>query len=479
MRKILYIVLCCCLFSSCESFLTEDIKGTQTSKTIFQTEEDANLALTGIYNNLSFTTSSNFIWVFGDVASDDAVKGGSAGDQSDIGYINDFNIKTDNGVLVTYWQFAYEAISRCNNLIHGDFGSDVDNKIKESFIAQAKFVRAYYYFNLVNIWGQVPLRLEPNSPANVNLSLSEVNLIYEAIDKDLREASDVLPVVTTTANAGQVTKGAALGLLAKSKLYQKKWGDCIQVITTEIQPLNIYELEEVYSDLFKLGAEDSKEVLFAVRHLSNQGPGVGNSLNQWFAPSVEGGYYFNAPTDSYVASFDEKTIYNETDPRLDASIGRPGEPWLNDNVFQEEWSVTGYLVKKYNQPLSEVSAGAKGDGGLPYLYMRYADVLLMLAEAYTQSNNLDKAVTPLNLVRNRADLSNINPTTKEKMLTTIYLERRRELGFEFHRFFDLMRWGKDIAQQALGSNFFWSEPRYYFPIPQSELDANTGIKNNK
>lgn len=477
MKKILYIVLCCCFFTSCESFLNEELKGTHTSKTIFKTQDDADLALTGVYNSLSFTSSSNFIWVFGDVASDDAVKGGASGDQSDIGYISDFNIRADNGVLVTYWQFAYEAISRANNVIHGDFGGDIDNAIKESYIAQAKFVRAYYYFNLVNIWGKVPLRLEPNTPQNVNMALSEVELIYTAIDSDLRDATSLPASYSKPEDAGKVTKGAALGLLAKSKLYQKKWGECIKIITEEIQPLNIYDLEPVYANLFKLGAENSKEVVFAVRHLSGQEPGAGNSLNQWFAPAVEGGYYFDAPTQSFASSFDEKTIYSKTDPRLDASIGRAGEKWLNGNDFESDWSITGYLVKKHDQPLSQVAAGAKGDGGLAYLYLRYADILLMLSESYAQQNNeLGKAAAALNLVRNRADLSSLNPITQQQMLDAIYLERRRELGFEFHRFFDLMRWGKDIAKQALGPNFFWEEPRYYFPLPQSEVDANHGIK---
>ncbi|WP_419033270.1 RagB/SusD family nutrient uptake outer membrane protein, partial [Dysgonomonas gadei] len=139
------------------------------------------------------------------------------------------------------------------------------------------------------------------------------------------------------------------------------------------------------------------------------------------------------------------------------------------------WSITGYLVKKHNQPLAEVPAGTKGDGGLPYIYLRYADILLMKAEAYTEANDLDMAAAALKLVRDRAGLAYTKPVNQEQMRSVIYLERRRELGFEFHRFFDLMRWGKDVATQALGSDFKWQEPRYYFPIPQNELDSNNGI----
>ena len=478
MKKIITIltILGIFSFSSCNDFLDEELDGEYTSNNIYNTEEEANLALTGVYNSLSFTTSSNMIWVFGDVASDDAVKGGSASDQAEIGMIDEFNIKSDNGILLSYWKFAYEGINRANNVIHANYGAGVDDGVKQQMIAQAKFIRAYYYFNLVNIWGKVPLRIEPVRTSNVNMGLSEVAQIYSRIEQDLNDAAGVLPPsYTQTADKGRITKGAAYGLLAKVQLYQKKWDDCITTITTKLEPLGLYGLEANYEDLFKLGAEDSREAIFSILHESNQNPGLGNSLNQWFAPLVEGGYYFNAPTNNYVLSFSEQTTTGQTDPRLDASIGRSGKEWLNDDVFDLTWSITGYLVKKHNQPLAEVPAGTKGDGGLPYIYLRYADILLMKAEAYTEANDLDKAAAALKLVRDRAGLAYTKPVNQEQMRSVIYLERRRELGFEFHRFFDLMRWGKDVATQALGSDFKWQEPRYYFPIPQNELDSNNGI----
>jgi len=474
--SILSIIIGLFIFSSCDDFLNEELEGEYTSDNIYNTEEEADLALTGVYNSLSFTTSSNMMWVFGDVASDDAVKGGSASDQAEIGLIDEFNIKSDNGILLTYWQFAYEGINRANNVIHGSYGSGIDNNVKELMIAQAKFVRAYYYFNLVNIWGKVPLRLEPVNPSNVNKGLSEVSAIYSRIETDLSEAAAILPkTYANSADQGRITKGAAYGLLAKAQLYQKKWGDCITTITTLLEPLGIYGLETNYEDLFKLGAENSRETIFAIRHESNQNPGVGNSLNQWFAPLPEGGYYFNAPTNNFVLAFSEQTTTGQTDPRLDASVGRSGKPWLNGDVFDFTWSPTGYLVKKHNQPLAEVPAGTKGDGGLSYIYLRYADILLMKAEAYTENNKLEDAAASLKLVRDRAGLAYTKPVNKDQMRSVIYLERRRELGFEFHRFFDLMRWGKEVATQALGSNFRWQEPRFYFPIPQTELDSNNGI----
>lgn len=462
-------------FTSCESFLDEPLKGEYSSATIFNSADEAQLTLTAAYNNLSFTTSSNMIWVFGDIASDDAVKGGNPGDQTDIASIDNFEVKSNNGILLTYWTFTYEGISRANNVINGVYKSGIDDATKQQMIAEAKFIRAYHYFNLVNIWGKVPLRLEPTSPSNVNLGLSEVADIYTQIETDLKEAAAVLPATYGAADKGRITKGAAFGLLAKAQLYQKKWDECIATITNNVEPLG-YTLESNYANLFKLGAENSNEVLFAVRHLSNKNPGLGNSLNQWFSPLIENGYYFNNPTASYVAAFDETTTDGKTDPRLDISIGRDGHAWVNGEPFDPTWSVTGYLVRKHDQPSSEVPTGTKGDGGLPYIYLRYADIVLMKAEAYTEKGNLSEGVTALDKVRARAGLDKVKAVSQPQMLSAIYTERRRELGFEFHRFFDLMRWGQVVATEALGPNFKWVSPRYYFPLPQTEVDSNHGIK---
>ncbi len=475
------------IFSSCDDFLTEELKGEYSTKTLYTTQESALMALTGVYNGTNFTSSNNLIWVFGDVASDDAVKGGNPGDQADIGLIDAFNISSDNGVLLNYWTFCYELVARTNNVIAYVPGINMDPGLRNRIVAEAKFFRALVYFNLTNIWGKVPLKLEPQTtPDKVYVPFSEVSAIYSQIEKDLTDAAGILPAYYSgSSDQGRVTKGAAYGLLAKAQLYQKKWSDCLNTITN-IESLKaqdgsaLYELTANYEDLFKSGAETNKEVMFTVNHLSEQVPVIGNSLNQWFAPSVENGYYFNAPTQNYVDAFDEKTTTGVDDPRLDASIGRDGKPWLNGDVFSSSWSTaTGYLVKKHDQPLSEVPKGTKGDGNLSYIYLRYADILLMKAEALNEDGKTDainNAAAAINEVRFRAGLGPVNATTTTSMRSAIQKERRRELGFEFHRFFDLMRWGKDVATAALGPDFKWTEPRYYFPVPQAELDANIALK---
>jgi hypothetical protein len=308
------------------------------------------------------------------------------------------------------------------------------------------------------------------------VGLSDVPAIYAQIEKDLTEAIAVLPVSYPT-EAGRVTQGAALALLAKADLYQKKYTECLANIQT-LENLHKYDLVKNYADLFKAGAEDSVEVIFGVRYINNTEVSLGNNLSVWFSPAIEGGYYFDAPTQSYVDAFVDKTVGGLDDPRLDASIGREGKPWFNNSTFSSTWSeATGYLVKKYDE---DTRVGvAKDQSTIPYNGIRYADIVLMKAEALNElggANAVANAATEVNRVRSRAQLAPTTAATQAAMQTVIRNERRKELGFEFHRFFDLMRWGQAAAEEALGADFKWVEPRFYFPLPQSELDTNKALK---
>jgi hypothetical protein len=485
MKKIIsFCIISIFALTSCEKFLTEELNGEFSSDTFYKNDIQAIQALTGAYNAIAFSRFDNAIWVFGDVASDDAVKGGNPGDQAEITYIDEFTANSSNGIISNYWTFAYEAIARANNVIANVPTVPMDEALKSRIIGEAKFIRAYSYFNLVNVFGKVPLKLLPQlTQEAINVPLSEVPAIYLQIEQDLSDAADVLPVSYTSADMGRVTRGAALAMLGKVNLYQQNWSVAIGYFQ-QMEALGIYRLLPNYDDNFKLAYENSTESVFEIQHLTGKNPFTGNALNQWFAPASEGGYYFNAPTQSLVDAF-EKSATDEVDPRLDASVGRDGQPWLNGNIFSADWSPTGYLTKKHQQPLSEVSSSLKGDGDLNYIYMRYADVLLMKAEAFNENNNADSAKANLNKVRQRARasfngippadlLADITTSDQNQLRTAIQKERRVELAQEFHRYFDLMRWGKAVAEAALGSDFNY-ETKRYFPIPQAEIDANQAL----
>lgn len=455
------------MLTGCDSFLTEDLKGDYSSADVMSNETSALEAVNGIYNAATYSIN---LWRFGDVASDDAVKGGNPGDQADLTYIENFTATGDNGVLSQYWQNTYETISRANKIINALPGTDFE--LRDRMIGEARFLRAFSYFQLVNIFGEVPLK----TTDEVMSPLGSVDAIYDLIEKDLLAATK-LPASYPAAEAGRATSGAAWGLLAKARLYRRDWSGTLEAIA-ELKKLSIYSLDN-YASLFRLGNGDSPEAIFALRFMSDQIPGVGNSLNQWLAPQEESGYYFDNPTADWVNSFTEKTVDGNDDPRIDLSIGRDGKEWMNGDLFSASWSTTGYLVRKHNQPLAEVPKGRKGDGGLAYIYLRYADILLMEAEAQNESGNPGLAEGPLNDVRARAGLTPITGKSQSSMRDYIRLERRHELAFEFHRFFDLMRYGRDVAATALrtkGVTLPAGSGRYYFPRPQAEDDVNTAIK---
>lgn len=493
MKNKIILTLFILALSSCSDFITEELQGNYSSATFYKTEAHALLAITGVYNSTTFVSTNNNLWVFGDVASDDATKGGLPGDQSDIQFIDEFSYSRSNGSLDKIWKHYYEGISRANYLLYYGPGITMDEDLKNRILGEAKFLRAYFYFNLVNIFGEIPLKLNPPvNPDEINKPKSSVDDVYAQIEKDLQEAVDVLETSYTGADAGRATKGAAWGLLAKTFLYQEKWEDALTAIA-EVDDLGAYTLEEVYKNNFIDSTQNNSESLFEIQHLSEQVPKLGSHLAQYFAPAEYNGYYFNLPLQNFVNEF-EQTITSVPDPRLDYTVGRAGQKWIDGEDFNPEWSPTGFIQKKHIQPLKEEPI--IGDVSLNYVYLRYADILLMKAEALNELSRTPEALVPLNAVRKRAResylydkdlpgfgvvpvnlLPDVISVDQQIVRNAIRHERRVELGFEFHRYFDLMRYGQSAAETALtGTGFTYTQKRY-FPIPQSELDTNPLIDN--
>ena len=476
--------------TNCSNFLEENLQGTFSSATFYKTESDALLALTGVYNQTAFVSTNNELWVFGDVASDDAIKGGASGDISDINYVDNFTYSRSNTILENMWKFYYEGVTRANYLLYYGAGINMDAKVKSRIMGEAKFLRAYFYFNLVNIYGEIPLKLlPPLSASEINLPKSPVSAIYDQIKKDLQDAAHGLPGVYTGTDVGRATKGAAWGLLAKVHLYNAEWTDALTAIDS-LEASASYSLAPLFTNNFSDSLKNNEESIFEIQHLSHQQPGMGNFLDQYFSPAKDNGYYFDVPLQNFVDEF-EVTPGGVVDPRLDYTVGRTGQKWVNGENFDPAWSATGYLQKKHIQPVKELPI--IGDGNLNYVYLRYADILLMKAEALNESNNGAQALIPLNQVRKRAResylydqdlpgagtiptglLPDVTDPSQSTLRDAIRHERRVELGFEFHRYFDLMRYGQQAAEAALGSTGFIYTKRYFL-IPQSELDTNPKI----
>jgi hypothetical protein len=377
----------------------------------------------------------------------------------------------------------------------------MDTALRSRILGEARFLRAWYYFMLVNIYGQVPIVLAPLNPAQMQIAQSPAKQIYETvIEPDLMAALKALPPAYSGADVGRATSGAAASLLARVYLYQEKWDSSLAYSNLVISS-GQYSLMQVYSQNFDALHKNNQESIFEVQMIGGQNPNVGNALNQWFAPQVVGGYYCDAPNPNFVNEF-EQTAAGVYDPRLDYTVGRDSMLWNNGELFLSSWSPqTGYLTRKYQQPLSQ--APVIGQGSCDYLAIRYADVLLFNAEALNELGQTSAAIIPLNQIRKRAResylydsslksldsvpaglLPDVAVGSQSQVRFAIIHERRMELGFEFHRFFDLMRYA---ANPNLGSGYvnplinrdgvtgFSYSKNSVFPIPQSEMDIDKAL----
>ena len=500
-----YLIITIVIFSlttSCKKFLDEQPQGLYPTSEFFKTESHAKLAIDGCYEPLSFANSNNRLWVVTDVVSNDAVKGGFPGDQADIELIDNFLIYEDNGNIITIWSIYYEGISRCNMVLKHVPDIDMDEALKNRILGEASFLRGYFYYQLCNIYGNVPVVLEPLAPEEMQVANSPQNEVYEHVESDFISAFDFMtlaiqqnPSIYPTSELGRATPGAAKALLAKTYLFEEKWEDAA-IIAEETASYG-YSLMSVYQHNFNVNFDNNNEQIFQIQHMSEQSPVQGSRLNQWLAPREQNGYGFNEPTQNFVDEF-EMTIDSIYDPRLDYTLGREGHLWFDNVPYDTIWSSTGYNQKKTLQPLSEIPASTKGDANLNFTVIRFAEVLLIKAEALCEMGNTAEALIPLNKVRKRAResylfdtnlpgydtipeglLPDVTTTDKVNLLAAIRHERRVEFGFESMRYFDIIRYGKEYANSAfIDKDNFIYEIHRIFPIPQSEIETNRNIDQN-
>ena len=490
---LLLLVLPAILTTGCKKILDQPVLGQYESGNFFTNDANATLAINAAYAPLAFTDgASNAIWVLGDLASDDAIKGSSDGDQSDFLSVQNFTINPTNSAVEAVWKLYYDGVFKCNVVTDGLGGTaaGVSAGVKADVLGQAEFLRAYYYFNLTGAYGKIPLHLKVETPQELQSAALPQAQIYAQIEKDLTAAAAVLPMTRTGADVGRATKGAALALLAKTYLYEQKWALAASTAQA-VEGLGIYSLLPIYSDNFRAATKNNVEAVFNIQHTSALVPYQGYNLNAWFSPRPLNGYGFYLPTQSLVSNFETASDGVTPDPRLDYTVGRAGHPYY-DSAFDPAWSVTGYVSKKHSQPLSEVPISTKGDGNLNYQAIRFSDVLLIEAEALNEGGNSAGALVPLNRVRKRAResylydaslpgvgtippglLPDITVTDQTLLRATIRRERRSELALEFHRFFDIIRYGSAYATSALSSkpNFNYAINQF-FPIPESERQTN-------
>ncbi|MBN8678276.1 MAG: RagB/SusD family nutrient uptake outer membrane protein [Chitinophagales bacterium] len=488
MKKSILLLLLLGLGACQKDFLDKKPIVGVTEENFYRTEEDAIAAVNAAYATLQFQLSpaGHFRWFWGDIMSDDSFKGGSGdNDVNTLLQLENFQGPVNTDLLESEWGADYEGIYRANVVLEKVPAIPMDEKVKARILGEAKFIRAWNFYNLVTMFGGVPLADHVLAPSEYKMPRASADEVWDLIERDLSEAASVLPRRSeyALADLGRITKGAAQALLVKSYLWRKKWSQAKES-AAEIIASNEYQLTANYADIFTLDGENNEESVFEIQYMNASGGNWGkNNANEGSFTNVFqrargqfAGYGFNIPTQDFVDEFFREGF---EDPRLKSTIFRVGEPMGDRGVFT--LSATGdmpfiYYPKKYFNNKSEDApfGDPNPNGGSNDRVIRYADVLLMHAEAAYQTGDEEGARISLNKVRARVNIPAVS-YSGQALLDAIYRERRIELGLEAHRFFDLVRTGR--AAQVLGSAGFVAGKHELFPIPQSQILATDGAIN--
>ncbi len=566
MKKILYIICAIsviCGFTACNSFLDEHTPQGVLSDEQVKTPENAEAMVVSayaIFTSAEDINSSFSMWNF-DVRSDDAYKGGNGTSDGDVFH----QLEVQQGVLTTNWNIndmwvrLYNSISRVNSAIALLNTTGDDFKMKSQRLAEMKFLRAYAHFLLKRLYKNIPFVVDENLTYQQYNELSNTEYTndegWQVIIDDLMEAYNTLPV--TQQDKGRPTKAAAAAFLAKVYLYKAyRQDDAKSNQITSIDKTDLekvieftnptlfanYDLEKDIHNNFRPEEqyENGIESIWAIQYSRNDGSTYGN-LNWSYGlipPNIpgatDGGCDFYKPSQNLVNAFhtgdnglplldnfNQKKYDKATDnadPRLFLTVGMPGLPYMfNKNFMMEEtsiWSRSNGLYGYYVTLKQNVDPALIGEylikgsywaSSMNRIVFRYADVLLMRAEAYAQLGDADKAIALVNQIRSRAAgstqmisgyqgsygvkmyVANYKGSfSKEEAIKIVKMERRLELAMESERFFDLVRWGdaatvlnkyyaEEIGSCAIYSNaHFTANKDEYLPIPFSQIAASNG-----
>ena len=468
MKTIKFIITLCCvglLATSCkESFLELTPLSNPTADN-FRTKDDFELAVNAAYASLySVYHPEGSVSYANEQMSDNAIMFNISGIQSDKWQFKDYSLATSNTMIYQFWQEYYKAIFNANIVLNKIEGANLDATYKDGVKAQMMFLRGLYYFNMVQLWGDVPLVTTPlTGEESYGVLRSPQTAVYDQIKKDLLFAVDKLPLASAITIPGRVSKGAAQTLLGKVYLTLGDKTAAANVLK-EVYNSNLYSLLPNYADLWGPSVKNTKESIFEIQYLGGNASAPFSRYYQTFYPNNNFlGFYgggMNQVTDD---------LYNEyeaTDPRRDVSIALG---YNNSGTF---------ISQKY--PIKWTDTKATQVGGNPlsnnnFMVLRYADVLLMLSEATGDA-------TYLNLVRTRAKLPKFGdatyPSAKYATLDlAIEHERRVELAVEFNRWFDLKRTNRAIPVLSAKGKAI-AQNKLLWPIPQIVRTQNSAITQN-
>jgi len=497
-HKIIVAFAMVMIFAGCnETFLDVPPIGKLSETDFYKTDEDATNAVMATYDILQWMYARDWssAYLVKTFPSDESnTGGGDSGDQPPLQELDIFTYSSNNQPITDVWQSNYFGIYRANQVINNVVP---ENEYREQVIAEAKFLRAYFYTEIVTMFGQGPLILTTLSPSEYSQPFATSQEIWAQIEADLTEAYSVLPEKSQypPQDVFRASKGACQALLGKVYLYQEKWSDAVTAFN-KVKSSNEYQLQEDFSTLFLQESEYGVESIFEVAYVNTEGYDWGtfqwggnrameNDITwqltgprgDYFQPGTTGlvgGWGFNYPRASAYAPYEEEgdevrkpaTLLSLEDLRAQ------GGDWTNE----DSWGWAGFIRVKYGTLASETGAPVgELNYGTNLRLLRYGDVLLMSAEANYRAGNMGDAHNDLNAVRARADLPAIFPTG-EAMFQAIVKERQMELAFEGVRFLDLVRWG--LAQDVLGQFGYVEGKNNLYPIPSDEMRNNSNAIQN-
>ena len=519
--------------AGCESNkLLDVLSPTTVSDQNFWTQEnDAVLFLSGTYSALPRWSTV--------IELDGLTDNGTINRQFDFRYVyadgsfdpqSGYSRAPDANGFGGHWNNYFGAVARTNILLANIDripAANIDATRKARYVAEARFLRGVFYLQLVSMFGDVPMPLVPLTDAEARaLANTPAARIYDQILADFDAAAPALPNSYTGADVGRATKGAALAFKARAALYASRWQIAADAAKA-VMDMGIYTLYPNYENLFLYAGENSSEIIFARKYSKTaQATGQNNNIFGEFGPPSNSAAGHVVPIRALIDSYqmtDGQSIatsplynpawdkmYNNRDPRLAATVLYPGASWDGRtydsrprpistrpeaiNLQDETTPVTGYNIRKYIDLTDKTD---RGNGGIDIILMRYADVLLMYAEAKVALGQADAlALGAINLVRARVSMPLLTAVTE----ADVRYERRAELAFEGLRLFDIRRW--KIAEQVMptqavtGINYSatagvvgltatvpasaraFPVRNYLWPIPQAELDLNKNLKQN-